>query len=89
MFGMKNPTAFELWWWSRRIARMQRCRTTAELLRRHGEPTHRTGGGDLAIWHYPIRRVGKMDYAIHALVGGEVAEQVYLYMELAESEPPS
>jgi hypothetical protein len=72
--------------WMRRLEAIKQCRTSAELLARHGEPAHKLEDPALEIWHYPLGIAGGTLYSIHVAVAGDDAPTAYLHVE-PTSEP--
>lgn len=87
----KSPSLLQSWLWERRIARMKRCRTPQELVRRFGEPDHKLEQEDVAIWHYPLKVIDGWLYAIHVAVMDGSVSQVYIHISsiTAPPAPPS
>ena len=71
----------ELAEWTTRLEAMKQCRTTAELLDRHGAPAHKLQEPAMEIWHYPLGIAGGTLYSIHVAVAGDAAPTVYMHLE--------
>lgn len=77
------PNLLQSWLWERRIARMKRCSTSEELVKRFGRPVHRIEDAGTAIWRYPLKQIGGTLYAIHVAVIDGMPSHIYLHMEPA------
>lgn len=71
----------ELTEWMRRIEAMRKCRTSAELVARHGEPKHKVEDPAMQIWHYPLRIADGTLYSIHVAIAGDAAPMPYMHVE--------
>ncbi len=67
--------------WARRLARMKACKTVAQLVNKHGEPSHKTQQAGFEIWHYPQGVAEKMLYSIHVTVRPGEAPAAYMFIE--------
>jgi hypothetical protein len=71
----------ELAEWTRRLEAMQECRTSTELVARHGEPAHKLTDPAMEIWHYPLGIADATLYSIHVAVDGDNAPMAYMHVE--------
>jgi hypothetical protein len=67
--------------WARLLEAMKRCRTSAELVERHGQPTHKLKDPAVEIWHYPLGIARGTLYSIHVAVDDADAPMAYMHVE--------
>jgi hypothetical protein len=70
---------------------MQACQSVAELVAKHGDPSHKVPQKDFEIWHYPLGVEAGMLYSIHVSVWPDGSRQTFLFFEptnLPDSPPP-
>lgn len=70
--------------WTRRLEAMKQCRTSAELVVRHGQPAHKLVDPAMEIWHYPLGISGGTLYSIHVAVRGDDAPMAYMHVETTD-----
>src|SRR5437667_3716624 len=74
--------------WSRRLVKMQKCKTAHDLVGQFGEPAHKVHTGDLEIWHYPLGFHDGFLYSIHAANTGKDLSQIYMHVEPGPENHP-
>src|SRR5215469_14865023 len=67
--------------WQRRLQEMKACKSVTELVRQHGEPSHKVPQDGFEIWHYPLGVASGMLYSIHVSVWPNQSSQIYMHME--------
>jgi hypothetical protein len=67
--------------WQRHLQQMKACKSIADLVRQHGEPSHKVPQDGFEIWHYPLGVAGGTLYSIHVSVWPDQRSQIYMHME--------
>jgi hypothetical protein len=65
--------------WERRVAEMQQCKCTTDLVARYGEPHHKDQQTGFEIWHYPLGVASRMLYSAHVAVQPDQSCQAFMF----------
>jgi hypothetical protein len=67
--------------WQRRVLEMKEYKRVAELVARHGEPSHKVQHVGFEIWHYPLGAASGTLYSVHVSVHPDQSCQAFMFME--------
>lgn len=67
--------------WERRVAEMQECKRTSDLVARYGEPHHKDPQTGFEVWHYPLGVASGMLYIVHVAVQPDHSCQAFMFFE--------
>ena len=77
-----KPGFLRLWWWQRRMRRVHKGMSPADVQTRMGEPSGKLNHGELEIWSYDLERLADNQYSIRVAFADQRVCQTYIGMEL-------